>query len=759
MATIQLNFTTDFETNQESEDAKQIDILKEQIQAIATWDKGHQTFPYSFNFIIQIVRELTLCYDIYDEINQILTQGIKACVNNERFIMNRSEGYTLLTNQINAYKILFSYFEKSWAVETSDSIQGIYIRELQNSISEESSQEMIQELLKIIAEFREVSQRSKFEEAHNITMILIDLGKYKEYFEAILKTETGRYYSNKAREIFKEQPFDIHDYIKFIESSLEKERIICSQMLVGSSEYLIIETLHKELVENYYKILLDDGLRVLIKNKSTSEISCLYRYISKVNLLKEMFDSFQQAICDYGVDIIKKQTDDEEEMNDVGSAPADSQKNPKKIIPELISLRKATKEILEKLDRQCDSQEHRNEFRKAEKGAFEKICEYNSDLIAEYLAKLFGFYLNKNSKMKTPKTDQQIEEELFINLIEMLRCIKSIDVFSHFFRKDMSARLLFRQFRSEELEERIMASFLQECGKNYIKKMQLMLSEVKKESLKEVESIVSDSMSSNSNPKLQNEGVIEENKKEEDSVFKCQILSQNNWSLPTKSIIKIPKEVMDQEDAFSAVYTEKFKKKKLIFNYTHSTCIIQAKHLSVPFEIHTSQILGLALLNFNDKHEIEQTVELQPYLKLLTPLLIEGPKKPGNDPNYLIDTACYVLNPNYKVPDTRKITILREATEDDDRREGDSESAKSEIISKINENRKFQIMAIMARILKRAKRLTEEEYFAKTLEQTTLPMTQELFNETVASLVDRMLLKIDQITHDDKSTSKIFLYI
>lgn len=137
-------------------------------------------------------------------------------------------------------------------------------------------------------------------------------------------------------------------------------------------------------------------------------------------------------------------------MKDVDT-PQKSRKDPRFIIPELISyvfflnfrLRKVSKDILRELDQKCDSQEHKNEFKKAEKSAFEHICEHNADLVAEYLAKLFGFYLNKNSKLKPSKPDHEIESELDTNLLEMFKCIKSTDVFSQFYCKDLSARLLF----------------------------------------------------------------------------------------------------------------------------------------------------------------------------------------------------------------------------------------------------------------------------------------------------------------------------
>ena len=92
------------------------------------------------------------------------------------------------------------------------------------------------------------------------------------------------------------------------------------------------------------------------------------------------------------------------------------------------------KEILQEFDESCEADEHKNEFRKAEKSAFERICEAKPDLIAENLAKLFGFYLSKTSKIKEIKTEEEIEKEVLTDLMEMFRCIKSTDIFSSFYK-------------------------------------------------------------------------------------------------------------------------------------------------------------------------------------------------------------------------------------------------------------------------------------------------------------------------------------
>jgi len=58
---------------------------------------------------------------------------------------------------------------------------------------------MVSELLIIVYDFREEGTKSRFNEAQNITLLLLDLDMYKSLFETTLQAQTSSFYQEKAR--------------------------------------------------------------------------------------------------------------------------------------------------------------------------------------------------------------------------------------------------------------------------------------------------------------------------------------------------------------------------------------------------------------------------------------------------------------------------------------------------------------------------------------------------------------------------------
>lgn len=85
--------------------------------------------------------------------------------------------------------------------------------------------------------------------------------------------------------------------------------------------------------------------------------------------------------------------------------------------------------------------EHIEEFRKLVKSAFWDICDVESNLIAESLAKSFGIHLNNQSKLKDLE-DCEIKMIIKGDLMTIFRCIKSLDLFASVYGEVLSARLL-----------------------------------------------------------------------------------------------------------------------------------------------------------------------------------------------------------------------------------------------------------------------------------------------------------------------------
>jgi len=82
--------------------------------------------------------------------------------------------------------------------------------------------------------------------------------------------------------------------------------------------------------------------------------------------------------------------------------------------------------------------------------------------------------------------------------------------------------------------------------------------------------------------------------------------------------VPVPREIINIEDQFiknyKAIHGEK---KKLVFNYSHASWVINTLYLRQPLSIETNQIIGSILLSFNSSEEVRETPELTAYFEIL----------------------------------------------------------------------------------------------------------------------------------------------
>mmetsp|Transcript_6572 Transcript_6572/g.5651 ORF Transcript_6572/g.5651 Transcript_6572/m.5651 type:complete len:207 (-) Transcript_6572:1158-1778(-) len=205
-------------------------------------------------------------------------------------------------SQIRVIRMFFDSFEKKiMATEKIKSIKELYLVELKKSITANDIDLLIQKLLNLVREFRESNGSTSIKQAHNITNILIDLDIYHNDFENILGGETNKYYKSKAEQLIANEYFNIQQYIDFMEYSLEKEKVISGTMLVKISHSKLVDIVYEQLIKNYHKKLLTKGLEKLVEDKSSKYIIHLYKYLIKLELLPDFFNSLNGVIIDFGV--------------------------------------------------------------------------------------------------------------------------------------------------------------------------------------------------------------------------------------------------------------------------------------------------------------------------------------------------------------------------------------------------------------------------------------------------------------------------
>lgn len=448
-----------------------------------------------------------------------------------------------------------------------------------------------------------------------------------------------------------------------------------------------------------------------------------------------MYSGFNRAVFETGEQIVftflGKPSGADQEMSDIeelkvpqsqesGLAPISQAEN---FINELLKYRDHVQDILNAIVKFSDNNAHAYAFKKEERAAFEKICEIRPELTAEFLAKSFSKLLHRNS---IEKYDNKQVEELILSKIELFRCIKSQDIFEGFYRQELSNRLLNKLSRDDSLEKMVVEKIATECGQNFVKKISSMFSDISQPDEVDYEEM-------NSFQKLP---------------FECtfRVLSTKVWPFTHEEYSTIPKEIQDVQNLYTMMYKEKHEKRILRWSYSQATCIISVKYLGKELDIETSQIAGLILIHFNKQDKLQKSDFPEAFdatLKTLThkkhPVLLEhkGEESQGLKTR---DTTYYTLNKTWTPPPLKKITIFKLNIED---RKGDvSDSSRHEIIGRVQDDRRYQIQAIMARVIKSYKKISHKDMLTKTIELAKNAIDEVYFKELVKSLIDKDLMDI-----------------
>jgi hypothetical protein len=113
------------------------------------------------------------------------------------------------------------------------------------------------------------------------------------------------------------------------------------------------------------------------------------------------------------------------------------------------------------------------------------------------------------------------------NGIELFRCIKALDIFEHFYRQDLSVRVLNDLSRCEDTEKYVVEMLAKQCGSNYVKNIVGMFEDLLKQETYE----------------------IDENDQPEFEVT-YKILSNNMWPFVGQRFVDVPIEIHEVQDNY-----------------------------------------------------------------------------------------------------------------------------------------------------------------------------------------------------------------
>jgi len=317
-------------------------------------------------------------------------------------------------------------------------------------------------------------------------------------------------------------PEYIVSQLKYLDEEYERQREFINEKFHNK----INDINYQNLIGDHMKEIasMDTGIKKMLETKNDVQLTNLYKLFKLYPAsLVEITEEFQPYIKSRGNTLYENK---------------ELSKDPKKFIPELISLKKE----MDKLVLECF--ENNNTFQDVKNKAFSLFMK--KDVYAKQLSNYADFCMRNGFK---GKSQEEIDHTLN-DIIDLFKCLNSKLVFQNESNKKMSERLIKKLSLSTLSERLFITKLKQEAGVTYVSKMQEMMNDLEKNK-NETESYKS----------MPHKGAPNGIK------LDITVISQSAWEVSKKAMEKIemPKFLKTCLDDFDAFYIKKHQGQKLLW--------------------------------------------------------------------------------------------------------------------------------------------------------------------------------------------------
>jgi len=380
---------------------------------------------------------------------------------------------------------------------------------------------------------------------------------YDNYFEG----DTVKFASDKGKNDIQTMsaPEYVLSQLKYLDEEYEREK----EFIHEKYHDRINKLNYEHLIGTHMKEIasMDTGIKNMLETKNDIQLTNLYKLFKLYpESLTEITEEFQPYIKNRGNVIYENK---------------ELSKDPKKFIPELISLKKE----MDKLVYECF--ENNNDFQDVKNKAFSLFMK--RDVYAKQLSNYADYCMRLGFK---GKSQEEIEDTLN-DIIDLFKCLNSKLVFQNEANKKMSERLIKKQNLSTLAERMFITKLKQEAGVTYVSKMQEMMNDLEK----------------NKN-ETDNYKLLPHKGAPNGIKLDITVISQSAWEISKKSMEKLemPKYLNSCLEDFEQFYLKKHQGQKLIWCLGLSKIDIEylyLKHKNISVST-LPQLLSLLLL---EKHE------------------------------------------------------------------------------------------------------------------------------------------------------------
>ena len=442
----------------------------------------------------------------------------------DRFYTKAKCKITLAKNALTLYtENFFNQFRNNIFIEVNKLIredrQGIREYRPKIKIVMRIIKDLDYEFPKLIKENNKISWIQEKENSKG-TEIAIQNDWYENYFLG----DTLKFSRDKGKGDVQtlSAPEYIVSQLQYLDEEYERQREFINEKFHNK----INDINYQNLIGDHMKEIasMDTGIKKMLETKNDVQLTNLYKLFKLYPAsLVEITEEFQPYIKSRGNTLYENK---------------ELSKDPKKFIPELISLKKE----MDKLVLECF--ENNNTFQDVKNKAFSLFMK--KDVYAKQLSNYADFCMRNGFK---GKSQEEIDHTLN-DIIDLFKCLNSKLVFQNESNKKMSERLIKKLSLSTLSERLFITKLKQEAGVTYVSKMQEMMNDLEKNK-NETESYKS----------MPHKGAPNGIK------LDITVISQSAWEVSKKNMEKIemPKFLKTCLDDFDAFYIKKHQGQKLLW--------------------------------------------------------------------------------------------------------------------------------------------------------------------------------------------------
>ncbi|CAB3403473.1 unnamed protein product [Caenorhabditis bovis] len=526
-----------------------------------------------------------------------------------------------------------------------------------------------------------------------------NLKVYRECFELKFLKATREFYIQEASE-FLMHGRSVVDYMLIVEKRLEEEDVRC-QMYLNSSTKKSLATCCEEVLIATQLEFFQSAFCGLLANNKDDDLARMFKLCDRVsNGLDNLRVALERHIVKEGHEALERVTN--EALSDAKlyvNTLLDVHQRYFKLVKTAFG---GDPGFMQALDKAATNFINANAVTK--RAPPSQTNSKSAELLARYCDQL----LRKTAKMP----DERELDEMLDKIMIAFKYIDDKDVFSKFYTKMFSKRLINEISASDEAEASFISKLKSMCGYEYTSRLSKMVNDTQVS--KDLCGEFKDKLSADDRNKIGLE-------------LNVLVLSSGSWPTFPVANINLPSRLGLCVEKFTQFYDQKFNGRKLTWIYSQSRGELVANCFpkKYVYTTTTAQMATILLFNEQDKFTIEQIMNATGMdLKSATAVvasLIKNELLKGSDEE-LNSQSTITINMGYankKVRvDLSKITVRQETN-----RETES------VHKNVEEDRKSVISAAIVRVMKTRKRCPH----------------QQLISEVITMLSSRFKPKVDMI--------------